>query len=363
MKTLKQLAFLPLFFGLVLTTACTENYDNGNGYENGYENGDPPPPTIDPPTTAPTGLSVQQNDLTFRLEWDTVLGATSYRIFRSRDSVGEFTQIGETGYAYFVDAFPLIGNSFFRVSAVNDGGESPQSESVSVELFREPGSYISRINYSDWAPSGLRPDTINFDPEFGGTKFDEFNLGGHIVVKKTNPNAQLNVTDRTLQQMQTPATNKSSQEYTFRWTATPTIDIFSGHYIGDSTGTNWGLQIFMDQPEGHLIRAFFPGQLRFVPIQDDAYWHRAANRAVYNISFFKRKYRPMLRAFPESLVTIGIDAANTGFQIEQSMLDALGLGGTLDYIDQSLRSTGNFHLNARSQTNLFLRTLPERIRK
>jgi len=40
MKTLKQLALLPLFLGLVLTTACTENYDNGNGTDNGYYNGD-----------------------------------------------------------------------------------------------------------------------------------------------------------------------------------------------------------------------------------------------------------------------------------------------------------------------------------
>jgi len=40
MKTLKQLALLPLFFGLVLTTACSENYDNGNGTDNGYYNGD-----------------------------------------------------------------------------------------------------------------------------------------------------------------------------------------------------------------------------------------------------------------------------------------------------------------------------------
>jgi len=40
MKTLKQLALLPLFFGLLLTTACTENYDNGNGTNNGYYNGD-----------------------------------------------------------------------------------------------------------------------------------------------------------------------------------------------------------------------------------------------------------------------------------------------------------------------------------
>jgi len=39
MKTLKQLALLPLFLGLVLTTACTENYDNGNGTDNGYYNG------------------------------------------------------------------------------------------------------------------------------------------------------------------------------------------------------------------------------------------------------------------------------------------------------------------------------------
>jgi len=44
MKTLKQLALLPLFFGLVLTTACSENYDNGNGTDNGYYNGDERPP-------------------------------------------------------------------------------------------------------------------------------------------------------------------------------------------------------------------------------------------------------------------------------------------------------------------------------
>jgi len=35
MKTLKQLALLPLFFGLLLTTACTENYENGNENGNG----------------------------------------------------------------------------------------------------------------------------------------------------------------------------------------------------------------------------------------------------------------------------------------------------------------------------------------
>jgi len=39
MKTLKQLALLPLFLGLVLTTACTEQYENGNGTDNGYYNG------------------------------------------------------------------------------------------------------------------------------------------------------------------------------------------------------------------------------------------------------------------------------------------------------------------------------------
>jgi len=40
MKTLKQLALLPLFFGLVLATACSENCDNGNDTDNGYCNDD-----------------------------------------------------------------------------------------------------------------------------------------------------------------------------------------------------------------------------------------------------------------------------------------------------------------------------------
>jgi len=40
MKTLKRFVLLPLFCGLLLTTACTEQYENDNGIDNGYYNGD-----------------------------------------------------------------------------------------------------------------------------------------------------------------------------------------------------------------------------------------------------------------------------------------------------------------------------------
>jgi len=38
MKTLKRLVLLPLFCGLLFTTACTEQYENGNDTDNGYYN-------------------------------------------------------------------------------------------------------------------------------------------------------------------------------------------------------------------------------------------------------------------------------------------------------------------------------------
>jgi len=40
MKTLKRFVLLPLFCGLLLTTACSEQYENDNGIDNGYYNGD-----------------------------------------------------------------------------------------------------------------------------------------------------------------------------------------------------------------------------------------------------------------------------------------------------------------------------------
>jgi len=192
-----------------------------------------------------------------------------------------------------------------------------------------PAPQTLRINYSDWIPNeGARPDTINFNPDFGGEKFDEFNGDGPIVVIKTNPNSQINVTDRTIEQMQTPVTNKPSGEYTFLWTQTPTVGVSAARYIGDGTGTNWGLQILKDQPAGHQI--FVPesvpmGYPRFVPIQDPAYRH-SSGRVFYSLDFFNRiNQLPRALAFHRLIV---VDLSNFVFTVE----DVGGVNGSEDRV-------------------------------
>jgi fibronectin type 3 domain-containing protein len=99
----------------------------------------------------PLGLSLSATSATsILLSWDAVQGAVSYNVFRSTVSSGGYTQIGTSGGLSYADT-GLTANItyYYKVSAVNSGGEGPQSAYVSV------GGAISGLRYvKAGAPGG-----------------------------------------------------------------------------------------------------------------------------------------------------------------------------------------------------------------
>jgi len=191
-----------------------------------------------------------------------------------------------------------------------------------------PAPQTLRINYSDWTPyEGARPDTIDFDVT-GGQKFDinvnfnasEKTVGGnrHTVVVKTNPDAQLNVSNHTISNMATPHTNKQPDEYVFGWMSTPAIGYWSGTFFGDSIGTNQALQILMNQPNGNRPTFISTSAQSKV-------FHRttcptfvstnasALDRSYYSIYFFER----VARYLPESIEMIGQHFIVSDIELQQ----------------------------------------------
>ena len=105
---------------------------------------------ITAPST-PTGLSGFQSGSAILLSWNSVSGATSYRVYRSNSSFGTFTLLGTPSGTSFNDNNPLSGNNFYRVSAVNSAGASNQSSSVQVNFTGGGGGTPQQLA----TPTGL----------------------------------------------------------------------------------------------------------------------------------------------------------------------------------------------------------------
>ncbi len=99
------------------------HYDN-NGNDEPDENEKKP--------AAPTGVSVTNrgNDLypNLYISWTYVSNATSYKVYRSNSSYGTYTLLGETSYTYYYDSTPQAGKNYYKITAVNNTGESSYSE-------------------------------------------------------------------------------------------------------------------------------------------------------------------------------------------------------------------------------------------
>jgi hypothetical protein len=88
---------------------------------------------IDAPP-APTGLAATPGKKKITLVWNAAPGAISYKVKRSSTSGGPYTTIatGVTGTTY-ANSGLITGNTYYYVvSAVNSGGESPNSNQASA---------------------------------------------------------------------------------------------------------------------------------------------------------------------------------------------------------------------------------------
>jgi hypothetical protein len=135
----------------------------------------------------PTGVSAAaQSSSSIRIQWNTVIGATRYNIYRSNTATGTFTFINSTTSTSFTDiGLPASTMRFYRVSAENACGESSMSSSVSTTTspntpIVQTGTVIVE-NHSRFTLSGL----VLLANPIG----DSFWLFSHI--RENSPNPQL----------------------------------------------------------------------------------------------------------------------------------------------------------------------------
>ena len=90
---------------------------------------------------APTGLTATRTGRVVSLAWNSVSSATSYNLKRAASTAGPFTAIasGVTTTNITDQVFPVGGNCFYAVSAVNAAGEGLNSAPVSVNI---PANYF-----------------------------------------------------------------------------------------------------------------------------------------------------------------------------------------------------------------------------
>ena len=96
-----------------------------------------------PVPTAPTGLSASAGSSSIALTWTASSGAASYNVFRGTTSGGEAAQAlvtGLTGTSYADSSVNAGTTYYYKVSANNASGASPQSNEASAQVATGSGS-------------------------------------------------------------------------------------------------------------------------------------------------------------------------------------------------------------------------------
>jgi len=143
MKTLKQLALLPLFFGLVLTTACSENE---NGYENGNNGGDERPP-FNRTITAVVENGNNYNDLISKVAITLWADGTRHTIATGTWANGGFTTtLPETIGTELLHTFNILPQD------VNISDASARGIEIDINAYDEQQRSRGSIAYrtADW---------------------------------------------------------------------------------------------------------------------------------------------------------------------------------------------------------------------
>ena len=145
------------FYNRVLSVAEIQQlYAEGSGTQ--------PPP-------APTGLVATAGSNQVGLTWTSALGATSYNVKRGTTSGGPYSTIapGVTATSH-TDTTAVNGTTYYYVvSAVNGGGESPNSAEASATP-QAPSAPPAPTNLT--ASAGKKKITLNWNASAGATSYN-----------------------------------------------------------------------------------------------------------------------------------------------------------------------------------------------
>lgn len=104
--------------------------------------------------SAPTGLNASKDDDQIYLTWNSVSGASSYKVYRSSSSSGSYSSIGVVTATNKYDSSPLTGFNYYKVTALNNTAtESDMSDYVSYN-YNTGGGGEESSNKPD-APTGM----------------------------------------------------------------------------------------------------------------------------------------------------------------------------------------------------------------
>ena len=144
---------------------------------------------------APTGLSASAGNGQVSLTWSSSSGATSYDIYRGTSSGGESSTpitTGLTSTSYTNTGLTNGTTYYYKVSAVNAGGTSPESSEASATPESTAGGSLSgsvttyttgtdfnltSIGTTDWAAWGFSSGGIDRDAS-GGSKISNASTYG-----------------------------------------------------------------------------------------------------------------------------------------------------------------------------------------
>jgi autotransporter-associated beta strand protein len=86
--------------------------------------------------TNPSGLTATAGNAQVALNWNPLAGAASYNVKRATVSGGPYTVLGNTAGTSYIDSNVVSDSTYYYVvSAVNTGGESPNSSEVSAYVL------------------------------------------------------------------------------------------------------------------------------------------------------------------------------------------------------------------------------------
>lgn len=137
------------------------NNDGGNSNTGGDSGGNTGGGTTVQKPSAPTGVSVEnEGPVDYPLvvvRWNTVSGATSYKVYRSSSANGSYSLIGQSDYNAYTDPNPPTNGSYayYKVKSVNSAGESEYSSYAYYKSVTNGEAYSpAPVKYGNCTVSG-----------------------------------------------------------------------------------------------------------------------------------------------------------------------------------------------------------------
>jgi fibronectin type 3 domain-containing protein len=98
--------------------------------------------------SAPGNVSATAAGVTVTVSWQTVSGASSYKVYRSTSSLGTYREVGTVTAPPYTDTLTSAGTYYYQVRGVNSIGEGPLSSytSVTIAAPSAPGTVLASLS-------------------------------------------------------------------------------------------------------------------------------------------------------------------------------------------------------------------------